>query len=73
MAEEKPRSQEPEWLNKICEPDSMRNYRPVDGPEEPAQPPQGRASTSAASGTDNGDVLKAPDGGEAGDAGSRDT
>lgn len=50
MADEKQDRQEPEWLDKLAEPDSMRNYRPVDGPEEPAQPPPGRSSASAPGG-----------------------
>jgi hypothetical protein len=60
MADEKQDKQEPEWLSKLSEPDSMRNYRPVDGPEEPAQPPLGRASASAPGGAvpqgEDGDV-----------------
>jgi hypothetical protein len=50
MADEKQDRQEPEWVAKLSEPDVMRNYLPVDGPEEPAQPPPGRGSASAPAG-----------------------
>jgi hypothetical protein len=50
MADEKQDQQKPEWLGKPAEPDSMRNYRPVDAPEEPNRPPPGRASASAPGG-----------------------
>ena len=34
------------WLDKLQDPDSMRSYRPIRGPDEPSQPPPGRASAS---------------------------
>jgi hypothetical protein len=61
MADDK---REPDWLSKLSEPDAMRNYGPVEGPEEPPQPPPGRASPSPPGG--------AASQGEGGDTGHSD-
>ncbi len=46
MPDEDQTQQEPGWLDKLQDAESLRNYRPVRGPDEPSQPPSGRASVS---------------------------
>ena len=46
MTDKETRSEQ-EWLDKLSDADSVRNYRPVRGPDEPAEAPPGRASASA--------------------------
>jgi hypothetical protein len=46
------RSAQPEqdWEAKLLEADSLRSYGPAQGPDEPGQPPPGRASASSVTG-----------------------
>ena len=46
------RSAQPEqdWQAKLLEAESLRSYRPAEGPDDPGQPPPGRASASLAIG-----------------------
>ena len=65
MADEEQTQPESGWFDKLQDAESLRNYRPVRGPEEPSQPPSGRASASVQPGD------AAPSGGEdAGDSAS---
>ena len=45
--EKEPGQQGRDWLDNLSDADGFRNYRPVTGPDEPAQPPPGRASASS--------------------------
>jgi hypothetical protein len=57
-----------EWLDKLSDADSVRSYRPVRGPEEPAEAPSGRASAS----TQPGDTAQPGDKGAEHHASSAD-
>jgi hypothetical protein len=46
MPDEKLTPQEQEWLKAQSEADVHRSYRPIQGMDEPAQAPPGRASAS---------------------------
>jgi hypothetical protein len=46
VADETPDQPNLEWLDKLSDADSVRNYRPAQGPDEPPQAPSGRASAS---------------------------
>jgi hypothetical protein len=46
VADEERAQQDSGWLDKLQDPESIRSYRPVRGPDEPSQPPLGRASAS---------------------------
>lgn len=35
-----------EWVEELADSAGTRSYRPVSGPDEPADPPRGRASAS---------------------------
>lgn len=46
MADETQKQPDPQWLDKLWDADSVRNYGPIQGLEEPGQAPPGRASAS---------------------------
>jgi hypothetical protein len=46
VADEEQAQPDSGWLDKLQDAESVRSYRPVRGPDEPSQPPPGRASAS---------------------------
>ena len=67
MTNERPAQPGKEWHDELLEAESVRSYRPVIGPDEPAVPPPGKASTwgaatSAAETDDKSTTTDAGDG-----------
>ncbi len=57
MPDDRSAQPEQDWQAKLLEAESLRSYGPAEGPDEPGQPPPGRASASASSAT--GDTSQA--------------